>query len=51
MRKNMYIVPKTEVLTVNSEHLMQGISVSPGSVTDPSNPPGAGMPGRGDIIP
>ena len=52
MKKNMYIEPKTEVLSVNTEHLMQGITVSPGSPTDPSNPPAVGMPGRkGEIIP
>lgn len=50
MEKKMYKQPKTEVLGVDGEYLMT-ISVSPGSVTDPSNPPGAGMPGRGDIIP
>jgi hypothetical protein len=52
MEKKMYKQPKTEVLGVNSEYLMQGISVSPGTPTDPTNPPGAGLPGRkGDFIP
>ncbi len=49
MKKNMYIEPKTEVLSVNTEHLMQGITVSEGG-----DPPGGGahMPGRrGEIIP
>ena len=49
MKKNMYIEPKTEVLSVNTEHLMVGITVSEGG-----DPPegGAHMPGRkGEIIP
>lgn len=51
MKKNMYKEPKTEVLGINSEYLMQGMSVSPGTVTDPTAPPVVGMPSRGDIIP
>ena len=52
MKKNMYIEPKTEVLSVNTEHLMDGLTVSPGGGADPSNPPVPGMPGRkGEIIP
>ncbi len=50
MEKKMYKQPKTEVLGVDGEYLMT-ISVSPGTPTDPSSPPGAGMPRRGERIP
>jgi hypothetical protein len=49
--KKMYSKPNTEILDLNGDCLMQGsLSVSPGTPTDPSNPPGAGMPKRGTPI-
>ena len=49
MKKNMYIQPQTEVLSINSEYLMQGVTVSPGG-TPPDEGP-AHAPKRGEAIP
>ena len=46
----MYKQPQTEVMNLKTASLMQGVSVSPGTPTDPNNPPAPGMPRRGDII-
>jgi hypothetical protein len=52
MKKKMYKQPTTEVLSVNSEYLMTGISVSPGTPSSTTDPPEVHMPGRrGDMIP
>ena len=50
MKKNMYKQPQTEVLTIHSEYMMLD-PVSPATPTDPSSPPGAHAPKRGDLIP
>ena len=48
--KKMYKNPKTEVLNVNTEYMMQDLNVSiNGGSGDPN--PHAGMPKRGDLIP
>ena len=47
----MYKKPIIEVSDLKTASLMQGLNVSFGSSTDPSTPPPAGMPKRGDIIP
>ena len=46
----MYSKPNTEILDLNGDCLMQGMSVSPGAPTDPSNPPGVHAPRRGTPI-
>jgi hypothetical protein len=52
MKKKIYNQPESQVITLNTEYLMQGISVSPGAPTDSSNPPDVHVPGRrGDLIP
>ena len=43
----MYKQPITEITAVDTEHMMQDMSVSFGSST---TPPPAGMPKRGDVI-
>lgn len=47
----MYKKPIIEVSDLKTASLMQGLIVSFGSSTDSSNPPPAGMPKRGDLIP
>jgi hypothetical protein len=49
--KAMYKKPIIEVTAVDTELMMQDLNVSFGSSTDPNNPPAAGMPKRGEIIP
>ena len=49
MEKLKYNQPITEALDLKGGNLM--LSVSPGAPTDPSSPPPAGMPSRGDFIP
>ena len=47
----MYKKPTTEVMNLQTARLMDQVVVSPGSVTDPSNPPQVNAPKRGDLIP
>ena len=46
----MYKNPTIEVTDLKTASLMQGITVSTGTPTDPSTPPPVQMPKRGDII-
>lgn len=46
----MYKQPQTEVMNLKTASLMQGVSVSPGTPDDPTNPPVPGMPRRGTPI-
>jgi hypothetical protein len=50
MKKKLYNQPELEVITLKTEYLMEGISVSPGSPEDTSNPPQPHMPRRGTGI-
>ena len=52
MKKKIYNQPEFQVITLNTEYLMQGISVSPGKAENSSTPPPVHLPGRrGDLIP
>lgn len=51
MKKAMYKQPQTDVLTLHTAEYMMLGPVSPGTPTDPGDPPGAHAPKRGDIIP
>ena len=46
----MYNKPITEVLSVDTEHMMQDLNVSVNGGSGEQHPQ-AGMPARGDIIP
>lgn len=50
MMKKMYKQPATDILTVNTERMMDQITVSPGAVTDPNSPPSPNAPKRGELI-
>ena len=46
----MYNKPSTEVMDLKTASLMQGITVSTGTPTDPTLPPPVQMPKRGEVI-
>ena len=52
MKKKLYNQPQTEITHLIGGYMMQsGLVLSPGAVTDPSNPPAVHAPKRGDLIP
>lgn len=46
----MYNKPSTEVMDLKTASLMQSVTVSTGTPTDPTLPPPVQMPKRGEVI-
>ena len=46
----MYNKPSIEVMDLKTASLMQGVTVSTGTPTDPSTPPPVQLPKRGEVI-